>query len=377
MKDHDDEVREAIALFRYGVIADLVHRPRGAPGTGERLKEIAGRTYVIPGSDRTRVAVNTLRGWVKLYRDGGFEALYPKPRTDRGLPRRLPAEVAERLVALKTDNPDWSVRSVIRAAGEEGIDHPLAPSTVHRLFSREGLFDKKPGDGTDRRRFAFKEAGELWMGDVMHGPKIKIGRTRRKTYLIAFIDDATRVVPFAAFAAAENVQAFLPVFKNAIIRRGICQRLYVEYVPCHIFHIQVEQATHYQEFTVELGIVAFRGRLCRQQPFQHGFCLFDLPASHRQENLAEPKPGMRRQKFVVDDRQRALKRADMTFECEMPAAKRLEKTSHCRRLCTEEGMVDGFRDKFPLLEPATSNAVQAWQVGTESSPHPLLEKLRE
>ena len=228
MKDHDDEVREAIALFRFGVIADLVHRPVGDPGIGERLKEMAERTYAIPGSDRTRIAVNTLRGWVKLYRDGGFEALYPKPRTDRGLPRRLPPEVAGHLVALKTDNPGWSVRTVIRAAVEEGIDHPLAPSTVHRLFSREGLFDKKLADGADRRRFAFKEAGELWMGDVMHGPKIKIGRTRRKTYLIAFIDDATRVVPFAAFAAAENVQAFLPVFKNAIIRRGICQRLYVD-----------------------------------------------------------------------------------------------------------------------------------------------------
>ena len=45
------------------------------------------------------------------------------------------------------------------------------------------------------------------------------------------IDDATRVVPFAAFATAENVQAFLPVFSNALIRRGIPQRLYVEYVP--------------------------------------------------------------------------------------------------------------------------------------------------
>ena len=148
MKDHDDEVREAIALFRFGVIADLVHRPVGDPGIGERLKEMAERTYAIPGSDRTRIAVNTLRGWIKLYRDGGFEALYPKPRTDRGLPRRLPPEVAGRLVALKTDNPGWSVRTVIRAAVEEGIDHPLAPSTVHRLFSREGLFDKK----THRRR---------------------------------------------------------------------------------------------------------------------------------------------------------------------------------------------------------------------------------
>ena len=52
--------------------------------------------------------------------------------------------------------------------------------------------------------------------------------SRRKTYLIAFIDDATRVVPFAAFDTAENIQAFLPVFRNAIIRRGIPQRLYVD-----------------------------------------------------------------------------------------------------------------------------------------------------
>ena len=39
-----------------------------------------------------------------------------------------------------------------------------------------------------------------WMSDVMHGPSIPDGRRRRKTYLAAFIDDATRVVPYAAFA---------------------------------------------------------------------------------------------------------------------------------------------------------------------------------
>ena len=120
------------------------------------------------------------------------------------------------------------MRAVIKAAREGGVDHPLAPSTVHRLFSRGGLFDKKPPDGADRRRFAFRDAGELWMSDVMHGPKVRLGRSRRKTYLIAFIDDATRVIPFAAFATAENMQAFLPVFKNALIRRGLPQRLYVD-----------------------------------------------------------------------------------------------------------------------------------------------------
>ena len=196
MNHSDDELRQATALFRYGVIADLVHLPVGTPGLIARMRDKAAQTYAIPGTTRTRVAANTIRDWIKLYRDGGFEALYPKPRADRGQPRRLPSEVASRLIALKVANPTWSVRTVIRAARDAGIGYPLAPSTVHRLFHREGLFDSRPTDGADRRRFAFRDAGELWMSDVMHGPKVRHGRTRRKSYLIAFIDHADiRIMP--------------------------------------------------------------------------------------------------------------------------------------------------------------------------------------
>ena len=60
------------------------------------------------------------------------------------------------------------------------------------------------------------------MSDVMHGPSV-VGAHKRKqkTYLIAFLDDATRVIPYAAFALAESTQAFLPVFKQALLRRGL------------------------------------------------------------------------------------------------------------------------------------------------------------
>jgi hypothetical protein len=86
------------------------------------------------------------------------------------------------------------------------------------------------GHHADRRRFAFKHPGQLWMSDVMHGPSVTLAgsRTRRKAYLIAFLDDATRVVPYCAFALAESTQAFLPVFKQALMRRGIPERLYVD-----------------------------------------------------------------------------------------------------------------------------------------------------
>ena len=165
-----------------------------------------------------------------LYRSGGFEALYPKARVDRGRPRRLPPDIAELLVGLKTEQPSLSVNALIGAARERGVERPLAPSTVHRLLSREGLLDKRPGEpvAIDRRRFAFRYAGELWMSDVMHGPKVSDGRRRRKTFLMAFIDDATRVLPFAAFDFSESTTAFLPVLKSALTRRGLPLRLYVD-----------------------------------------------------------------------------------------------------------------------------------------------------
>ena len=234
MTASDSDRRHEIALFRYGLIADLVRLEPGSKGLYARIEQKAAAEYAIPGSTRTRVAAETIRDWLKAYRRGGFDALLPKPRTDRGRSRSLPPQVVDALLAIKEGNPALSVQLVVREARqrpEVPADLPLPSSTVHRLLARHGLMDKPRGEESDadRRRFAFQRAGELWMSDVMHGPSVFVGkRTKRKTYLIAFIDDATRVVPSAAFALAENTRAFLPVLKQAVQRRGLPARLYVD-----------------------------------------------------------------------------------------------------------------------------------------------------
>jgi putative transposase len=231
MNEHD---RQALALFRYGLIAELVQLPAGSRGLYARLREKANADYVIPGSTRTRVAPETLRHWLKDYRRGGFEALLPKARADRGRSRALPQAVADALMTFKDENPALTIPELIRAVRESGLapaSLALPRSTVHRLLTRAGLMHKQPPEPSakDRRAFAFARAGELWMSDVMHGPSVTVsGGTRRKTYLVAFIDDATRLVPYCAFTLAESTQAFLVVFKQALMRRGIPSRLYVD-----------------------------------------------------------------------------------------------------------------------------------------------------
>jgi len=71
---------EEVALFRYGLIADLTHLEPGTKGLYRLLGEKAAKDYCIPFSTRTRVAEETLRGWLKQWRVGGFEALQPRPQ---------------------------------------------------------------------------------------------------------------------------------------------------------------------------------------------------------------------------------------------------------------------------------------------------------
>ena len=230
----DAQYAQALALFRYGLIAEFIQLPAGSRGLYARLRDKARADYTIPGSTRTRVAPETLRHWLKDYRRGGFDALLPKGRADRGRSRALPQAVADALMSLKDEQPHLSIPQLIRAVQQSGAapaSAALPPSTVHRLLTRAGLMHKASAEvnNQDRRRFAFAHAGQLWMSDVMHGPSVAIpGRGRRKCYLIAFLDDATRVIPYCAFALSENTQAFLPIFKQALLRRGIPQRLYVD-----------------------------------------------------------------------------------------------------------------------------------------------------
>ncbi|MEA3381371.1 MAG: helix-turn-helix domain-containing protein, partial [Pseudomonadota bacterium] len=178
MKNWNDELKQQVALFRYGLIADVVCLEPGTKGLYTKLKEKAAHEYVIPGSSRTSVAPETFRSWIKDYRKDGFDALYPKTRTDKGRSRILSTEIEDILVEIKENDLKLSVTQVIKQARKQNqIDEnqELSESIVYRLLSTRGLMDKRkieePG-GKDHRRFSYSHAGELFMSDVMHGPAV-------------------------------------------------------------------------------------------------------------------------------------------------------------------------------------------------------------
>ena len=167
----EDEKKQKIALFRYGLIADLTNIPPGTRGLYAKIEKRAKRQYKIPCSDRTTVAAETIRDWLKKYRKGGFDALLPKDRSDRGKPRKLPVHVSDLLLETKEKNPDFTVSMVIKKVLESGRVESgtrLADSTVYKLLARNGLMKKKENAPQDRRRVSYRHGGV--MRQAWHNP---------------------------------------------------------------------------------------------------------------------------------------------------------------------------------------------------------------
>jgi len=230
----DERLCEEVALFRYGVIGELVSRPL-APGEKQKtLERLVQQEWRIPGSTRTRIAITTMRDWEGLYRAMGFDGLKPLPRSDVGSSRTIPEDVADLLLALRKERPKAGLDSLIRAArlaGKVPADLRLPRSTVYRLLARHGAAPPAtPSAEADAVAFTHPHVNDLWTSDLLHGPRLEVPGRRDggKTYLMAFLDDASRVVPYAAFYLAENAACFQDAFKQAVLRRGVPRRLYTD-----------------------------------------------------------------------------------------------------------------------------------------------------
>ena len=79
MNDAEEQVRREVALFRYGLIADLVHLPPGTPGIGDKLRAKAERGTIRRCGNKNK-AVSNLQG---DQTEGGTPPWTREPRRSR------------------------------------------------------------------------------------------------------------------------------------------------------------------------------------------------------------------------------------------------------------------------------------------------------
>lgn len=165
----DPNKRRAVAIWRMNILGPLVSARLEHGDKRELLEEAASRTYVTPGGRRVRFTWRTLEGWYYAYKSRGLAALEPRTRADQGECKAIPADLAQRILDLRREEPRRSVRILIRAVERAKLAQAgtLAPSTVTRLLRAHGLAQRPRAlPERERRAFTVPLPGDLWVGDA-------------------------------------------------------------------------------------------------------------------------------------------------------------------------------------------------------------------
>src|SRR5258708_12498326 len=131
------ESAEAIALFRYHVIAAAIG-PRLSPADRGRLvRELAHQLHDHPDGSQRQYSRGTLDRWIRAYREQGLDGLKPDPRADLGAVRRHP-ELFDEGCALRVELP---TRSAAQIGAILFARHRIrvAERTIREHLQRRGL----------------------------------------------------------------------------------------------------------------------------------------------------------------------------------------------------------------------------------------------
>jgi transposase InsO family protein len=225
------EQAQSIALWRYQIIAPLLalSGPRGSLRLA--IERLAARTHEHPIKGPSRVAFGTIEEWLYRYKRHGFDALRPQTRNDRGHSRAIDDELAEQIEALARARPELDGPGILaQLCSIFGVARTLPSlSSLYRFLRARGLDQRHILRHRDHRAYAFDLAGDCWQADVMYGPTLPTREgSRRQTYLLAILDDATRLVPHAQFYFEQHLRSLKDCLKQALLKRGLPRRLYCD-----------------------------------------------------------------------------------------------------------------------------------------------------
>jgi len=225
----NDEMRSQIALFKFSLIAPLCNDTYDAPSQAAFCRQMAEKAYVLPDGTSKRFTASTIKHWFLKYRSQGIDALYPKGRNDIGSSRVLSEEAVQRIIAIKQQFPHITGTLVYQKLIEEGSVKASEVSlpTVLRFIKNNHLKAQEL-EPEDRRAFELEYANDCWQADSSVGPVIKENGKKKQTWLISFLDDASRLVTHAEFFFNDNSANMQLVLKKAIQKHGLPSRLYVD-----------------------------------------------------------------------------------------------------------------------------------------------------
>ena len=210
-------------LRRYRIIAPLLE---------EGMAECEKRPIRRLVCDQEGISERTLRRYVAAFNRGGFDCLLPRERKDKGVSKAIPTEALNMAVQLRQELPGRSAERIQELLASEGYN--VARSTLERHLRQRGLSGRELKAAQKQimsRRFNRVGRNTLWQSDLKYGPYLpdpKQPGRKMRTYLVAIIDDATRLVVHGEFYQSQKLPVLEDALRKAVIRCGSPENLYVD-----------------------------------------------------------------------------------------------------------------------------------------------------
>ena len=231
-----DPRAEAVALARFSLVSKVQELLAQHVPLSVALETTASSSVLTgPDGSSQAVARRTLEDWYYAHKQGGFAALHPKVRSDRGVPRTLTPELEQQIVAQVKAQPAIPIQVFYRGWKQQ---HPTLPSIYviyaalrrHDLNQRARAYLMRQALSGPTKAFEAPLVNDLWMVDFSPGPFLQLPGQKKATptQLCVLLDDHSRVVPHAAYYLKADTRSFHCSFKEAIRRRGVPRKLYTD-----------------------------------------------------------------------------------------------------------------------------------------------------
>lgn len=219
------------AQFRFSLIAPVIQGLVPDESDTAYFMRITKDPLTLPDGRSVKYSWKTPQKWHYLYKKGGFDALLPKTRSDKGIPRALPDTAVEEICRLKEKYPRLNATQIhIRLVQDAFIPATVSVDAVQRFIRNNGLKSSRELTRKDRKAFEEDSFGRLWQADTCHFCYLndETDKKAHKVYLVIIIDDHSRMIVGGGMSYNDNSYGFQKVLKEAVSTYGIPDKLYTD-----------------------------------------------------------------------------------------------------------------------------------------------------
>lgn len=217
------EYTKLVAQTKFALIAPIVSGTYPDDTITAYFDRISQYEIEWPDGTKRKFSSQTIKGWLHLYRKFGLEGIIPKGRLDAGRVRKLNTEHKDYIKKLLKEFPKITGVMVYEKMIEQGLLNrdDVSVDTIQRYIRISGIRNGNETITKEKRTWEYAHTCDGYEADTCHTFYIfDENGEYRKTYLIAIIDNHSRMIVGAEFFFNDNAINFQKVWHSAVLRYG-------------------------------------------------------------------------------------------------------------------------------------------------------------